>query len=76
MDAGLTGALIGVGVMACLALTVVLNEKGRQIIEKCQRALTKYKQQNQPLLPVIKQNPILLRTHSKQFQMKELLVKK
>lgn len=76
MDPGLTGGLIGIGVMACLALTVVLNEKGKQIVEKCQRALKNYKQQKQPLLPVTSQNPLLVRLSSKQFQMKDLLVPK
>jgi hypothetical protein len=76
MDAGLLGALIGVGVMACLGLAAVLNEKGRKIVEKCQRVVKNYKQQKQPLLLVTSQNPVLVRVSSKQFKMKELLLPK
>ena len=70
MDAGVTGALIGVGIMSCLGLVTVLNDKGRRCLER-------WKQQNQrqPLLPVTRNNPVLVRIQSKQFQMKDLLSK-
>lgn len=77
MDAGLTGALIGIGVMSCLALTAVLNEKGSRFLERCKHTLKEYRQQKQrqPLLPLTRDNPILVRIPSKQFQMKDLLSK-
>lgn len=67
MDAGVTGAVIGISIMGCLLLTVFCYEKiGPWSIS--------WKQQRQPLLPVVVlQNPIGLRKH---FQMKQLVQKK
>jgi hypothetical protein len=76
MDAGLVGGLIGVGAMFCIVCTSVMYEKGGELIRKARTTFEKYKQQKQPLLVVTKENPVLLRTQSKQFQMKELLVRK
>jgi hypothetical protein len=71
MDAGLVGALIGIGVMGCGILTVVCYEKGRQLKQAWLRKYQSWKQANQPLLPTVKQNPVLVKRA--QFQMKELL---
>jgi len=51
-----------------------MYEKGGEILNRIKQRIQCYKQQKQPLLPVTKTNPVLLRTPSKQFQMKELLV--
>jgi hypothetical protein len=59
MDAGLTGGLIGIGVMVCVVITSVCHEKIK-------------KQVHIPLLPVSIANPVLVRSGSKQWKMKEL----
>ncbi len=73
MDPGGLGALIGISVMVCIVCTAVAREKGGEFINKLKKKYQIYKQQKQPLLPVTQTNPVLLRTPSKQFQMKELL---
>ncbi len=75
MDAGLTGAVIGIGVMVCIVLVGVINEKGGKCIEQYKQKYAMYKLQKQPLLPVTSQNPLLVRTTSKQFKMKDLVTK-
>ena len=72
MDPALTGALIGIGVMACIVCITVTREKGSEYINILKEKIQKYRHQRQPLLPVTKENPVLLRTNSKQFQMKEI----
>ena len=76
MDAAATGALIGIGVMVCLGGMVVINDKGAACLKKIKARWSTYKQQRQPLLPVTSQNPLLVRTNSKRFQMKELVAPK
>lgn len=76
MDPGAIGALIGIGVMVCLACTTVLYEKGSSLMKKVKITFQNYKQQNQPLLPVTKDNPVLLRSSSKQWKLRELVVLK
>ncbi len=67
MDAAVTGALIGIGTMACVAVTIVFYDKSHS-------CLVRWKQQRQPLLSVQTQNPIvILRKH---FRMKQLFQKK
>lgn len=74
MDAAATGALIGIGMMGCLILTVFCYEKARPWSNYMKKRYTALKQQKQPLLPVIVvKNPIAER---RQFQMKQLLQKK
>ncbi len=73
MDPGGLGALIGISVMVCAVCVVFAREKGDEFINKLKKKYQIYKQQKQPLLPVTQTNPVLLRTPSKQFQMKELL---
>ena len=73
MDPGGLGALIGVSVMVFAVCVGIAREKGGDCIAKLKKKYTTYKQQKQPLLPVTQTNPVLLRTPSKQFQMKELL---
>jgi hypothetical protein len=58
MDAGLVGALIGIGVMGCGALVVLCYEKGSELKRLW----------NQARVPVVKQ-----RSPVHHFQMKELL---
>jgi hypothetical protein len=65
MDAGLIGALIGVGFMACVAGAYFLHEYASAIKKR-------WKRSRQSLLPVVQQSPLLIRTVSKQFQMKDL----
>ena len=76
MDPAGVGALIGIGVMACVFFTFVIREKGADCMNKLRETYQKYKNQRQPLLPVSKENPLLVRTSSKQFQMKEILPSK
>ncbi len=73
MDPGGLGALIGISVMVFIVCIGVAREKGDECIAKLKKKYQTYKQQKQPLLPVTQTNPVLLRTSSKQFQMKELL---
>ncbi len=73
MDPGGLGALIGISVMVFIVCVGVAREKGDECIAKLKKKYQTYKQQKQPLLPVTQTNPVLLRTPSKQFQMKELL---
>ena len=76
MDPGGLGALIGISVMVFIVCVGVAREKGDECMAKLKKKYQIYKQQKQPLLPVTQTNPVLLRTPSKQFQMKELLVTK
>ena len=76
MDPGGLGALIGISVMIFVVCVSIAREKGDECIAKLKKKYTSYKQQKQPLLPVTQTNPVLFRTPSKQFQMKELVVKK
>lgn len=73
MDPAGTGALIGIGIMAFVFCTVLFREKTGACIVTLKKKYQNYKHQQQPLLPVTKTNPILVRLPSKQFQMKELL---
>lgn len=66
MDAGLLGGLIGVGVMVFFVCGMVLYEK---------RMLICHKVQETPL-PVPPSQPILVRSPSQQFQMKQILILK
>lgn len=75
MDAGLTGGLIGIGVMGCGVLTILCYEKATPWCKSIKRKISSYRQQRQPLLKVTNTNPLLV-TRSKQFQMKQLLQKK
>lgn len=70
MDAGLIGALIGVGVMVCISGSYILHEYASAIKKRWKRFFQQ--PQRQPLLPVAQQKPLLVRTVSKQFQMKDL----
>ncbi len=76
MDPAGLGALIGISVMACAVCVVFAREKGSEWVSKLKKRYQTYTQQKQPLLPVTKTNPILVRTQSKQFQMKQLLSSK
>lgn len=76
MDPGGLGALIGISVMVAIVCIGVAREKGDECVMKLKKKYQRYKHHKQPLLLVKKDNPLLVRTHSKQFQMKELLVKK
>lgn len=73
MDAGLLGGLIGIGAMVCIVCTGVVYEKGGAYMAKLRERYHAYKCQQQPLLSVTKDNPILVRLPFKQFQMKELV---
>jgi hypothetical protein len=69
MDPGGLGALIGVSVMVFIVCAGIAREKGDKWVAKL-------KQEWKTLCvhsPVINQNPILVRSTSKQFQMKEIL---
>ena len=66
MDPAVSGALIGIGILVCGASASVAYKKARQLVNTL-------KQQRQTLLPVVKENPVLVRLPSKQFQMKQLL---
>jgi hypothetical protein len=72
LDAGAIGGLIGVGVMACVVLSACLYDKK----EKFQQYWVKRRVLHQPLLPVIVTNPVLVRSGSKQWKLKELVVLK
>jgi hypothetical protein len=73
MDAGLIGGLIGLGIMVCGVSTAVLYDKGGRLMRGCQQRIDQWKQPRQPLLPVGKENPLVVKRT--QFQMKELLRK-
>jgi hypothetical protein len=73
MDPATTGALIGIGILVCGVCTPILNDKGTKLVEAFKKRYQNWKQQRQPLLFVVKENPVLVRLSSKQFQMKELL---
>lgn len=73
MDSAILGALIGIGVMGCLALTTVFYEKGAEWKERLLRKWRERRHLHAPLLPVVKENPVLIRSTSKQFQLRELL---
>lgn len=75
MDAGLIGGLIGVGAMACLIGSAVCYEKGGKALAFFKRKYTAYRQSRQPLLPVTKTNPVLVRTISNQWKVKDLVPK-
>jgi len=76
MDAGLIGGLIGLGVMVCGVGTAVCYDKGGKVLASLKKRLATYQQTRQPLLPVTKPNPVLVRTSSKQWKMKELVATK
>jgi hypothetical protein len=76
MDSGGLGALIGVSVVVAIVCIGVAREKGDECVSILKKTYTTYKQRKQPLLPVTQTKPVLLLTFSKQFQMKELVVKK
>jgi hypothetical protein len=75
MDSGGLGALIGIGIMACGVCTIVLREKGGEFVIRIQKKYTTYRQPKNSLLPITKNNPIVVSTSLKHFQMKELLLK-
>lgn len=76
MDAGLIGGLIGVGVMVCIIGTATCYEKGAAYVAYWKKRVASYRQHRQPLLPVVQENPVLVRTSSKQWKMKELVASK
>ena len=76
MDPAGVGALIGIGVMACLFCTALFHEKGSVYLANLKEKVQKYRHQRQPLLSVTKENPVLVRTNSKQFQMRDLVQSK
>jgi hypothetical protein len=69
MDAGLIGGLIGIGVIVCISGSYFLNEYSDRLKKRWKRF---FQRKHQPLLPVVHQTPLLVRTVSKQFQMKDL----
>lgn len=73
MDPSILGSVIGIGILACLGLTVVLQDKGATCWTKTTQRIQRWRQQRQPLLPVVTQNPVLVRSGSSQWKMKQLL---
>jgi hypothetical protein len=69
LDSGLLGGLIGAGCMACIVFGGCCYERKERFVEwwRRKRAL------HQPLLPVTSANPVLVRSGSKQWKMKELV---
>lgn len=76
MDPAGIGALIGIGVMVCIVCTAFVHERGSEYWNILKEKYQQYRHQRQPLLPVTKENAVLLRSNSKQFQMKELFQSK
>ena len=66
MDPAVLGVVIGLSVLGCFLLYIPIQDRFKELYDI-------YKAQRQPLLSVVKENPLLLRSSSKQFQMKELL---
>jgi hypothetical protein len=73
MDPALVGSLIGMGILACLGLVVVIQDKGNACVESVKRKIARWKLQRQPLLPVEIRNPVLVRVPSAQWRVKQLL---
>lgn len=71
MDPALIGSLIGMGILACLGVTVLIQDKGNACVESVKRKIARWNQQRRPLLPVEMRNPVLVR--SAQWKMKQLL---
>lgn len=60
MDAGLTGALIGIGVMGTCAFLALCESKIKPRIQRCIQRSKEAKQQTQSLLPVVRSNPVVV----------------
>lgn len=73
MDPGGIGALIGIGIMVCVICTSILYEKTENIKVRFKRFTASWNHEQKPLLPVSKTNPVLVKSLSKQFQMKDIL---
>lgn len=73
MDPAVIGSLIGVGILSCLGLAVLIQDKGRACVESVKRKIARWRLQRQPLLPVETRNPVLVRSASSQWRMKQLL---
>ena len=69
MDAGAIGGVIGIGIMACFIVSYICYDK-RNSIQKRWRRLVVRDLQHQSLLPVV------IYSKSKQFKMREILVRK
>ena len=74
IDAGLLGGLIGIGSMVFIVIGGCCYENRNRFMEwwKKRRAL------HQPLLPIVKDNPVLVRSGSgsKQWKINELVASK
>lgn len=75
MDAAVTGALIGIGMMGCLVCTVFCYEKAKPWSQTIREKYLTYRQQRQPLLPISQTNPLIV-TQKKHFEMKKIITKK
>ena len=76
MDPAGVGALLGFGIIGCLILSSVCYEKGRQWKEAFLKRWNSSRKLQTPLLPVTSSNPLLVRSNSKQWKVKETLPSK
>ncbi len=75
MDPGGIGALIGIGVMVCGAISYCVYDNRTDILRRIRQYFSNHAQQK-PLLPVVKENPLFVRRMSKQWKVKEIIVSK
>ena len=73
MDPGATGAIIGVGIIFCVVCSSLLYERADRISNRVKKYWKSWQKEKTPLLPISKQNPILVNISSKHFQMKQLI---
>jgi len=73
MDAAVLGSVIGIVMLACLGLSVVVQDKGAECWAKTKRRFQRWRQQRQPLLPTEVRNPMVVRrSHWKVNQLLDL----
>jgi len=73
MDPGVVGGLIGLGIMVCGVGSFSIYDRWERIKKKWKKLFWK---DPQPLIPIKKENPILVRRVSKQWKVKEIIVSK
>jgi hypothetical protein len=75
MDAGALGGVIGIGVMVCGIISYSCYDKRNIVIKRWNRFFSR-EHYHQSLLPVLVTNPRVVRSDSKKFQMREIVLRK
>ncbi len=76
MDSAGLGALLGFSLIVCMVCSVTCFEKGRKWKESFEKRWKNHRALQTPLLVITVANPLLVRSGSKHFKLKEVLPSK